>query len=634
MDRKYLCTEYLLLTGILLLALVLRLIGLGEFSYGNDELSAIWRLRHDNLADLLRYGVKEGDMHPAGVQIFMWLWSKIGGTGEFWMRLPFAVSSVIAVFFLYRLGKSLFDPFTGLLAAGILCTLEYSLHLGQQARPYAPGVMLVIMNTYCWSKIVLRHDAQRRHYIFYALTLAATAYVHYYAVLTAAIIAISGIFFLDRREIKWYALSGVSAFLLFLPHIGILNYQLGVGGLEGWLGRPDKGWLQNYLHDTLNGSDILIMTCLTLMAGGLFFNFRYNRSFFPYLMTILWFASVFLFGYFYSIYKDPILHAYPLFFAFPFLILFGSAIVINPDRKLISSAIIVLVTMSTTISTIAERHYYAGQRIGVFKELAEALSEWQNELGKESMTAAVNVNDAYYIHHYLNETSFQDSLSLYQLEGLNDLNRLYDLVSDSKDDHFAFGWSSRSTPVLAYEIIRMHFPHVVDDRRFQNSRITLFNRQARTDTSLFYAEYHFDRPHDFWQHNMETILTDSTGSHVLLNGAKQFSPIFISTVSSIRMSEGRYIAIEADIERDSSGAPFHIVYQIERDGNLIERHEEKSWYGVDVNEVYPSRAGRFNYIYARLHDSYLEPTDVIKVMVWNNGGGRIKVNRIRIRVEQ
>jgi hypothetical protein len=625
--------ETLLLSGILLLGTVLRLIHLNDLSFSNDELSAVWRCRYDSLGDVLRYGVKEGDMHPAGVQVFMWLWIKLGGNGEFWVRLPFVLSSMVATYFVFRLGKSLFDPFTGLLAAGLFSTLEYSLHLGQLARPYAPGVMLVMMNAYCWTRIVLRHDARLKHYVFYGLTLAAAAYVHYYALVTLAIVAVSGIFFLERREILWYGAAGLGALLLFLPHLGILNYQMGIGGLQGWLGKPDKGWLRDYLHQALNSSDFFSLVCITSLAAGLFFNFRQNRTAFPYVITLLWFGTAFLFGYLYSLLKSPILHAYPLFFAFPFLVLFSSALVINPDRKRISMAIVVFLTVGSAASTVIERNYYTAHRVGTFREIAEAFNEWQTELGPENVDCAGNFNDPYYIHYYLDQTDFSDSLLLYQHEDLNDLDKLYDAVTLSGKNHFAFGWSTRSTPMLTYEIIRLKYPVIVDDRKFENSRVTLFGKGERQSEAVFQNDFIPGESYRGWEHNLETVRSDSTGDYVFLNSELAFSPVFRSTVSGIRLQEDRYIVVEAEVERLGEPKPFHLVFQLERDGALIERFDQKSWFAVDVNEVYPVRSQKQTYVFARTWEDWMNPTDVVKVMVWNNGGGELRISRIQVLVE-
>src|SRR5688572_14949900 len=87
---------------ILLIGFALRFSVSITHSYTNDELSAINRLRYDSFSELIDKGVKSGDMHPAGVQVFEKIWASLFGTSELALRLPFVLCGVasIAVIFL------------------------------------------------------------------------------------------------------------------------------------------------------------------------------------------------------------------------------------------------------------------------------------------------------------------------------------------------------------------------------------------------------------------------------------------------------------------------------------------------------------------------------------------------------
>lgn len=631
---KSISLENYVLATILLIALVLRLLGLDSSGYGNDELSALNRVQFSGLGELLRLGVKEGDMHPAGVQLFLWIWVKIGGTSEIWVRLPFALCGVASVYMLYRLGRCMFDSWTGLLAAGIFATLEYSLHLSNQARPYSPGMLFVLITAYAWARIVIRHDAKLHHFIGFSVALAATAYTHYYAALMAAFISFTGLLFLDRSELKYYLLAGMGAVLLFLPHLAIFQYQMEIGGLEGWLGPPEKGWLQDYLHFALNSSDELILVCIVIIAGGLIFNFRRNRMPMPYIITVVWFFGAFLFGYLYSIHISPILHEFSMFFAFPFLLLFGCGIVINPDRKWLSISLIAIITLTTAWSTVFSRDYFHAHRIACFKELGEALGEWQLKYGAENLDGAVNVNHPYYIHFYLDKVGFKDSLTYYIIEDQNDLRKIYDLAKNSTKNYMAFGWSSRSTSPLADELIMKYFPYIKDRRTFVNSAITLYSKsEGEIVRPVFDAAYFFKDKGHLWNHGESTIRTDSVaGNYGLLTADDPYSPVFETSASNLRFNKGRYIAIDAEVKKENPESRFHIVYQIERKGEIVDRQGEKSWYGLNINLLYDEVSDWYKYTHARRWDPHIKPTDMIKIYLWNDGGDSLWVRNIRVRI--
>ena len=84
MDRNY----KIILLSIIGLGVFLRLFGIWDFSLTHDELSVIGRLHFDTFSELIEKGVKV-DGHPAGIQVFLWLWIKIFGISELSLRLPF-----------------------------------------------------------------------------------------------------------------------------------------------------------------------------------------------------------------------------------------------------------------------------------------------------------------------------------------------------------------------------------------------------------------------------------------------------------------------------------------------------------------------------------------------------------------
>ena len=103
----------ILLGGILLVAAVLRLWRLGQVPFMHDEFSALFRLKFDNFHDLIQYGVKEGDSHPAGVQVFLYYWTKLVGWNELWVKLPFALMGIASVYLIYLIGRQWFNRKVG-----------------------------------------------------------------------------------------------------------------------------------------------------------------------------------------------------------------------------------------------------------------------------------------------------------------------------------------------------------------------------------------------------------------------------------------------------------------------------------------------------------------------------------------
>ncbi|MCB8961631.1 MAG: glycosyltransferase family 39 protein [Ardenticatenales bacterium] len=121
----------ILISTIILLAILLRLLYLGRWSLWIDEYHTLRMARE---ARLLVEGIP-GDQHPPLYYLFMTLWIRFG-VSEFWLRLPSAVSGIVAVVMMWRIGAALNRPRLGLLAALLLATIPLHIWYSREARMY------------------------------------------------------------------------------------------------------------------------------------------------------------------------------------------------------------------------------------------------------------------------------------------------------------------------------------------------------------------------------------------------------------------------------------------------------------------------------------------------------------------
>ncbi|MBI9039541.1 MAG: hypothetical protein JEY97_15540 [Bacteroidales bacterium] len=71
-----------MLAVIIINATILRFYKYSSFSLSNDELSALHRLQFDSFGEMIEKGVKLNDVHPAGVQTFLFFRTKLFGFSE------------------------------------------------------------------------------------------------------------------------------------------------------------------------------------------------------------------------------------------------------------------------------------------------------------------------------------------------------------------------------------------------------------------------------------------------------------------------------------------------------------------------------------------------------------------------
>ncbi|MBR2958671.1 MAG: glycosyltransferase family 39 protein [Bacteroidales bacterium] len=307
------------LVFVLAAGVVLRVAGLWA-PLTHDELSAIGRLQFDSFADLIRGGVYP-DGHPAGMQVMLWLWSRVVGTAAPLLRLPFTLLSAAAIPLIYSVGRRWYGRMAGLAAATVLAFSQYAVYYAMPVRPYGAGLFFVLLAVHFWTRICVEHRDGWGYVAGFALIAAACAYMHYFCALTVALLALAGLFVVGRGERRRYLGACFAAVLLFLPHLGITRHQLfDLQGVGGWLAAPEPVFLVHYLGYLCHHS--LVVLAVMVVAWALLFDVsplggRWRLMLVALTLFVLPLAA----GYVYSRSVNPVLQYSVLIFSWPFLLL-------------------------------------------------------------------------------------------------------------------------------------------------------------------------------------------------------------------------------------------------------------------------------------------------------------------------
>ena len=314
-----------LLLFILIIGALLRFYGFPHIPFTYDELSAWGRTGYSFFSDLINQGVR-GDGHPALIQVFLNYWRKIFGDSEASFKLPFLIMGMCCIWLVFVIGKNWFNETVGIIAAAFVAVLQYTVEYSQIARPYISGLFFSLMMVYYWSKYVFAHqdslgekeaNKNRKSLIAFGVFAVLCCYDHYFSLLFAIIVGISGFFFLPTKKWSDYSLAGIAVLLLFLPHFGITTDQFAIGGVGGWLAKPDHTFFGNYLSYMFDFSwwvkGVVIMLVL---LSFIFISKDWKQKNKLRLLCLVWFLAPLLIGYFYSRYKNPVLQYSVLIFSF------------------------------------------------------------------------------------------------------------------------------------------------------------------------------------------------------------------------------------------------------------------------------------------------------------------------------
>lgn len=620
---------------LILIAGALRLYGYASFSFSNDELSAILRAQQPGFLAMINNGVIP-DFHPAGIETLIYYWIKGFGTSEAAVRLPFVIFGILSLIPAYFIGKRWFGRVSGLFFASSLAFLQFPLLFSQIARPYSSGLFFSLSMIVFWTRLVFPEQKDYSHTKLsitgYALTVAACAYDHYFCGLMAIIVSITGFIYLKRDRLIPYCISLIISSILFIPHIKISLQHFSIGGIGSWLGKPDNDWIPQHLFYLFNQSWFFIFIALIVFILSIFIN-RNKLSFNKFhIISLSWFLSPLLIGFFYSLTINPVLQNSVLIFSSPFLLLLMVSFWKDnwsPPAFLALS----VYTLCGVIDTVVIQKYYQQQHFGEFKDIAAKVDEWNTKLGVDKITQVISVNNPYYIDLYFNRLNKSYKFAQYDNRGGKDLFDLVQLIKTCKTPYFITAWT-KPAPDEITAIVRTKYPCIIENIDYQGlSGITLYTDQSGNgipcikDTALFQVINNFEGK-DLWGSDSKKLSTEFSVSgkySILLDSTVEFGPTYQSVLQHINTWPFKLLRISVDAKMVEEGCDAQIVADLARpDGKSY------GWASANFNNFLTiNEKGKVFFTYYLPEN--INPKDQLKVYIWNHGLKKVYVDDFRIQ---
>ncbi|HEY5175376.1 MAG TPA: glycosyltransferase family 39 protein [Terriglobales bacterium] len=220
-DGPFEARNSLRLWSVVALGAVLRLVALGHKSFWLDEIASVAIVQRPSAAFWHFLWHAEGNMAMYYVLLRPWLHF---GNSEAIVRLLSVLPGVLSIPLMYLLGKRLFGPRTGILAAALFALNPCAIAGSQEARAYSFLVLMAIISTYRFMRLI--ESPSYRFAIAYGLAAGFTCYFHYFGVLVAAAHAVS-LVAMPRGGWPWkqYSLAGVIFVILAIPIFWMIHAQ-------------------------------------------------------------------------------------------------------------------------------------------------------------------------------------------------------------------------------------------------------------------------------------------------------------------------------------------------------------------------------------------------------------------------
>ena len=468
-DHRQAIVFVLLLT---VLGAVLRCVGIGSY-LTFDELSALNRTVYTSFADLIQQGVYDFDPHPAGTQVFLWLWCRLFGTGTVVVRLPFVLMGTACIPLMYLVGRDWKGRRAGLFAATAVAVSQFTIYYSLMARPYTMGLFFLLLALRRWTDMMFRRRFTWSNVVLFALFSSLCAYTHYFDALTAALLGMAGLFWMGKDgRLRYLSACGL-AMLLFVPHLPITLHQLlDVQGIGGWLGAPSPKFILEYGRYLVHFSWLAFGTLLAVVAlmsrhAAQPPSRRWSRGLTALLLGLL----PLIIGYVYSVKVNPVLQKSCLIFSFPFLLLALTSLMEGDQPSKQDGVLLSLYAAVMCFSLIFVReHYRVIQKEWIGTSVAMA-DDCYRRWGRDRVGVLLDINFHSKLAYYEEQLGTPVDNAY---ESMEDATHVQNFVDTCHFDHLVV---AQMTPEALFAI-RQRFPHIDEYRECVGTEVYAFSRES------------------------------------------------------------------------------------------------------------------------------------------------------------
>ena len=618
--------EHMLLAIIIVIGSVLRFWDFQNIPFMHDEFSALGRLRFDNFSDLINNGVLP-DGHPAGVQVFLYYWTAVVGTNEILVKLPFILAGILSIWLSYLIAKLWFDGTTGLLVAVYISTLQFFVMYSQIARPYISGLFVTLLMVYAWSLYFFKRK-NPIYLILYVLFGAMSAYNHHFSLLFAAIVGVSGLFLIKKKDLLPYLIAEISIFILYIPHLSIFFSQLGYGGIGGWLAKPTPIFFFKFINWIFHysvwswGALIIVLLSLILPKGKIVDAAFASKK---RLLLLIWFVLPIVIGYAYSVLQSPVIQYSMLIFSTPYLFI----LLFSYHKKIVTKhiAFVILGLMIINIFTlIYGRDYY---KI-FYKQPYEQTARKAIIDKRANDVFLIGGYIPYYTEYYFNK--YGSAVPFIPNEDINsDLLNFATTISQIKENNIVVeGLTGEQV-----QVVQSYFPYQTGFDYGFTYEIYTFSKIKPTDQNIIerdiIAQTNFADEVGVWKNIQDMIDYDicSDESYCTMTSLNEWGPSVSFDLMDIAPKGLGIIDVELEMAMTDTISKCVIVSTISEGKDVI------SWNALNFEDYHPVK-GEWKKVFFTIDIQHVLKSRknmeglVLKINIWNVSKTDLLINYINI----
>jgi len=607
--------DNILLIAILLIAAILRFWNFANMPYMHDELSALSRTHFNSISELIANGART-DGHPIFIQVFLYYYTMLLGENEMVVKLPFILCGLASIFIAYKISSRWFNTSVALIVASFMATMQYMITYSAIARPYMPGVLFSLLMVWYWSNYLFEEDGKRNKALIGFIVFAAlSCYTHHFATLLTMLVSATGLFFLNKKTWKGYVIAIISIVVLYLPHISITLYQFskgGLGGNDGWLGKPDANWLLMYFQYAFHYSYVMYGLLITLLFVSLIkYSDKIKETQKFRMICVVWFMAVFFIEYYYSLKVNPIIQFSTMIFVFPFLLMFLFSLA-GDLSTVFKTTIVSLILVVGIFSLVITRKHFQLFYHQPYQEQVTNTYKILDEIGGEKNATIELLIPPLYKEHYFKKYNREFKSIYYNpFDDKKDIKAFRKFVNAQTTDYFIFG-----NPPLEYiQIIKEKYPYIY--------------RKEEGFTYSFYCFAKQKPANEVFETIVTTKKLDLTNGTNKLDSTMEYGPAFSEKFKKITNGRHNILTISATLSTIDTTANPTIVADIQEDDNSL------FWNGVDYHNYNNNATGTNTMYFSKLLTDFNlrgYPRPQIKIYLWNRNKKNVNVENVTLEV--
>lgn len=451
-----------------LLAVIIRFIPAFSYQFSYDELCGIRNSLFHSWHDMVHLGVSL-DTHPVLVQLIINGVARIFGYSEFWIKLPFLLFSLAAIFYAYIFAAKWFGRLPALLTTAIFSFSYIFLFYAPLARMYAGGLFFSTALTYYLFNLCFDEQKKKSDYILFVLFILLCALNNHLSCLYALSCGVFGLFFQTKKTLFKYLAACIIAVILYLPHLSITLTQLAAGGIghgqDGWLPAPDKLVLFSLIKTLLGTGYVWLVFAVLILLAIILKRIKIERK--AVYLFVLFFCNYGII-HLYSVVKAPIFQYSVMLFSAACFIWALTSMMRITDRKCFAVAVVPAILL--LVQSVWKKDFFTNAVLNQNEFQSIKYCDVEDKNGKGSVEALYGAAQPYFVVHY--EVKYKRPFQ-YHLK-TNDFAELKNNIQNSTAKLFILGDPSYTE----LELVKEKFPYLIDRKQCLNVNNYIFSKSS------------------------------------------------------------------------------------------------------------------------------------------------------------